>query len=139
MRRYLGLCCVILRIAFLVPIQPDKLNYQFMDAFFVARLYEMSGVSAASDIWSVGCTAIELLTCVPPHYELQPMPALYRILQVIFHSHRRAKSPQRFFFGAFHSKQTCSSRYVYCPVTECIYPDQPSLENTGPYQGLVKM
>lgn len=43
----------------------------------------MSGVSAASDIWSVGCTVIELLTCVPPYYELQPMPALFRIVQVL--------------------------------------------------------
>ncbi|KAG4115938.1 hypothetical protein ERO13_D12G137900v2 [Gossypium hirsutum] len=41
----------------------------------------MSGVSAASDIWSVGCTVVELLTCVPPYYELQPMPALFRIVQ----------------------------------------------------------
>ncbi|KAI8538492.1 hypothetical protein RHMOL_Rhmol09G0108000 [Rhododendron molle] len=42
---------------------------------------EMSGVCAASDIWSVGCTVIELLTCVPPYYDLQPMPALFRIVQ----------------------------------------------------------
>ncbi|XP_031500830.1 MAP3K epsilon protein kinase 1-like [Nymphaea colorata] len=45
------------------------------------EVIEMSGVSAASDIWSVGCTAIELLTCVPPYYDLQPMPALFRIVQ----------------------------------------------------------
>lgn len=44
----------------------------------------MSGVCAASDIWSVGCTVIELLTCVPPYYDLQPMPALFRIVQVYF-------------------------------------------------------
>ncbi|KAE9605223.1 putative protein kinase STE-STE-Pl family [Lupinus albus] len=42
---------------------------------------EMSGVCAASDIWSVGCTVIELLTCVPPYYDLQPMPALFRIVR----------------------------------------------------------
>ncbi|MCO5580001.1 hypothetical protein L7F22_033867 [Adiantum nelumboides] len=41
----------------------------------------MSGVSAASDIWSMGCTVIELLTCVPPYYDLQPMTALYRIVE----------------------------------------------------------
>lgn len=44
----------------------------------------MSGVCAASDIWSVGCTVIELLTCLPPYYDLQPMPALFRIVQVSF-------------------------------------------------------
>lgn len=46
------------------------------------QVIEMSGVCAASDIWSVGCTVIELLTCVPPYYDLQPMPALFRIVQV---------------------------------------------------------
>lgn len=46
------------------------------------QVIEMSGVSAASDIWSVGCTVIELLTCIPPYYDLQPMPALFRIVQV---------------------------------------------------------
>ncbi|KAK9106345.1 hypothetical protein Syun_022356 [Stephania yunnanensis] len=45
------------------------------------EVIEMAGVCAASDIWSVGCTVIELLTCVPPYYELQPMPALFRIVQ----------------------------------------------------------
>ncbi|KAL5697865.1 MAP3K epsilon protein kinase 1 [Ranunculus cassubicifolius] len=45
------------------------------------EVIEMSGVCAASDVWSVGCTVIELLTCVPPYYDLQPMPALFRIVQ----------------------------------------------------------
>ncbi|KAL0904969.1 hypothetical protein M5K25_027136 [Dendrobium thyrsiflorum] len=45
------------------------------------EVIEMSGVCAASDIWSVGCTVLELLTCVPPYYDLQPMPALFRIVQ----------------------------------------------------------
>ncbi|KAK7273700.1 hypothetical protein RIF29_14759 [Crotalaria pallida] len=45
------------------------------------EVIEMSGVCAASDIWSVGCTVIELLTCVPPYYDLQPMPALFRIVR----------------------------------------------------------
>lgn len=45
------------------------------------EVIEMSGVCAASDIWSVGCTVIELLTCAPPYFDLQPMPALFRIVQ----------------------------------------------------------
>ncbi|KAK4793729.1 hypothetical protein SAY86_024164 [Trapa natans] len=45
------------------------------------EVIEMSGVCAASDIWGVGCTVIELLTCVPPYYDLPPMPALYRIVR----------------------------------------------------------
>jgi serine/threonine protein kinase len=38
----------------------------------------LSGATAASDIWSLGCTVIELLE--PPYYKLQPMPALFRIV-----------------------------------------------------------
>lgn len=45
------------------------------------EVIEMAGVCAASDVWSVGCTVIELLTGVPPYYDLQPMPALFRIVQ----------------------------------------------------------
>eukprot|EP00850_Spirogloea_muscicola_P007816 SM000040S14828 [mRNA] locus=s40:632092:641340:+ [translate_table: standard] len=45
------------------------------------EVIEMSGVTAASDIWSVGCTVIELLTCAPPYYDLHHMPALFRIVQ----------------------------------------------------------
>ena len=53
-----------------------------LGGLIIFQVIEMSGVCAASDIWSVGCTVIELLTCVPPYYDLQPMPALYRIVQV---------------------------------------------------------
>lgn len=41
----------------------------------------MTQVTAASDIWSVGCLIIELLTGYPPYYDLQPMSALFRIVQ----------------------------------------------------------
>ncbi|KAK1380441.1 hypothetical protein POM88_027185 [Heracleum sosnowskyi] len=41
----------------------------------------MSGVCVASDIWSVGCTVIELLTGLPPYYDLGPWPALWQIAQ----------------------------------------------------------
>ncbi|KAK1408761.1 hypothetical protein QVD17_40793 [Tagetes erecta] len=39
-------------------------------------------VCNASDIWSVGCTVIELLTGAPPYFDLQPMLALCKIVQV---------------------------------------------------------
>ena len=39
------------------------------------QVIEMTSVSSASDIWSVGCLAIELLTGSPPYSELQPMSA----------------------------------------------------------------
>ncbi|CAI5489387.1 unnamed protein product [Closterium sp. Naga37s-1] len=48
------------------------------------EVIEMSGISPASDIWSVGCTVIELLTTKPPYFDLQPMPALFRIVQATY-------------------------------------------------------
>jgi serine/threonine protein kinase len=45
------------------------------------EVIEQSGASTASDIWSVGCLVIELLEGAPPYHQLQPMPALFRIVQ----------------------------------------------------------
>ncbi|KAK3236543.1 MAP3K epsilon protein kinase 1, partial [Cymbomonas tetramitiformis] len=46
------------------------------------EVIEMCGASYASDIWGVGCTVIELLTGYPPYFDLAPMAALFRIVQV---------------------------------------------------------
>ncbi|KAI0683103.1 kinase-like protein [Earliella scabrosa] len=45
------------------------------------EVIEQSGATTASDIWSVGCTVIELLEGRPPYHFLDPMPALFRIVQ----------------------------------------------------------
>ena len=45
------------------------------------QVIEMTSVTSASDIWSVGCLAIELLTGQAPYFDLQPMSALFRIVQ----------------------------------------------------------
>jgi serine/threonine protein kinase len=45
------------------------------------EVIEMTGSTAPSDIWSVGCVIIELFTGAPPYFDLQPMSALYRIVQ----------------------------------------------------------
>ncbi|OMJ66573.1 hypothetical protein SteCoe_36535 [Stentor coeruleus] len=43
--------------------------------------YPTGPTTFACDIWSLGCTVLELLTGAPPHYDLEPMQALYRIVQ----------------------------------------------------------
>ena len=44
------------------------------------EVIELAGATTASDIWSVGCTVIELLDGRPPYHTLDPMPALFRIV-----------------------------------------------------------
>ncbi|KAF8474937.1 hypothetical protein BDZ91DRAFT_285773 [Kalaharituber pfeilii] len=44
------------------------------------EVIELAGASTASDIWSVGCTVIELLDGKPPYHKLASMPALFRIV-----------------------------------------------------------
>lgn len=44
------------------------------------EVIDQSGATTASDIWSVGAVVIELLSGRPPYAELDPMPALFRIV-----------------------------------------------------------
>ena len=46
------------------------------------EVIEMSGqVTSACDIWSLGCTVIELLTTNPPYSNLHPCTAMIKIVQ----------------------------------------------------------
>eukprot|EP00520_Triparma_pacifica_P017312 CAMPEP_0118635422 /NCGR_PEP_ID=MMETSP0785-20121206/2070_1 /TAXON_ID=91992 /ORGANISM="Bolidomonas pacifica, Strain CCMP 1866" /LENGTH=1196 /DNA_ID=CAMNT_0006526459 /DNA_START=294 /DNA_END=3882 /DNA_ORIENTATION=+ len=45
------------------------------------EIIEMQTPTTGCDIWSLGCTIIELLTGKPPYMELEPMSALFRIVQ----------------------------------------------------------
>lgn len=58
------------------------------------EVIEMTSVTAASDIWSVGCLAIELLTGSPPYFEHAPMSALFRIVQVCWEGALHVPEPQ---------------------------------------------
>ncbi|CZT45212.1 related to septation (sepH) gene [Rhynchosporium secalis] len=44
------------------------------------EIIQLSGATPASDIWSLGCTVIELLDGKPPYHKLAPMPALFAIV-----------------------------------------------------------
>jgi len=45
------------------------------------EIIQATGHSTQSDIWSLGCTVIELLTGEPPHFGLNPMTAMFKIVQ----------------------------------------------------------
>ncbi|KAG2444433.1 hypothetical protein HXX76_001186 [Chlamydomonas incerta] len=45
------------------------------------EVIEMTQVTSSSDIWSVGCLIVELLTGYPPYFELNAMSAMFRIVQ----------------------------------------------------------
>ena len=55
------------------------------------EVVEMTGLSPASDIWSVGALAVELLTGQPPYFDLHPMSALYKIVQASLSSTRSCR------------------------------------------------
>jgi serine/threonine protein kinase len=45
------------------------------------EVIELKGIVPESDIWSLGCTIIELLTGEPPYANMLPVSALYRIVE----------------------------------------------------------
>ena len=45
------------------------------------EVIEMQGhLSTSCDIWSLGCTVIELLTGNPPYFDLMQYPAMFQIV-----------------------------------------------------------
>eukprot|EP01105_Mastigella_eilhardi_P000024 TRINITY_DN1004_c0_g1_i3.p1 TRINITY_DN1004_c0_g1~~TRINITY_DN1004_c0_g1_i3.p1 ORF type:complete len:1393 (-),score=417.62 TRINITY_DN1004_c0_g1_i3:22-4200(-) len=61
--------------------QMSDLDVMGSPYWMAPEVVELSGASTKSDIWSVGCTVIELLTGQPPYFDLTPMSALFRMVQ----------------------------------------------------------
>ncbi|EAA32185.2 hypothetical protein GE21DRAFT_7765 [Neurospora crassa] len=60
---------------------PDKEAQVVGTPYWMApEIIQLSGATSASDIWSVGCTVIELLQGKPPYHHLAAMPALFAIV-----------------------------------------------------------
>ncbi|KAJ5071692.1 mtk1/mekk4 [Anaeramoeba ignava] len=62
--------------------ESDQTGNALGTPFWMApEIIELTPATPACDIWSLGCTAIELLTGKPPYFDLTQMQALYRIVQ----------------------------------------------------------
>ena len=49
--------------------------------YMAPEVIEMESLTSASDIWSLACTIIALVTGKPPRSDISPMAALFRIVQ----------------------------------------------------------
>ena len=45
------------------------------------EVIESRNISPACDIWSLGCTIIELIAATPPFSDAEPLTALFRMVQ----------------------------------------------------------
>lgn len=45
------------------------------------EIIELKGACIASDIWSLACTIVELITTQPPYHQYNPMTALFKIVE----------------------------------------------------------
>eukprot|EP01133_Synstelium_polycarpum_P012488 gene12488-14658_t len=71
---------VSVKVSDLSADNPDD-SFAGTPYWMAPEIIQMQGVSTACDVWSLGCTIIELLTGTPPYFGLAPAAALYKIVQ----------------------------------------------------------
>lgn len=62
-------------------VDVDGANAVGTPYWMAPEVIELRPSTTSSDIWSVGCVVIELLTGKPPYFNMDTFPALYRIVQ----------------------------------------------------------
>lgn len=64
-------------------LSEDKKNNSLAGTpyWMAPEIIEQTQVTSACDIWSLGCTVIELLTGKPPYYEFNQMSVMIKIVQ----------------------------------------------------------
>lgn len=99
----------------------------------------MTQVTSSSDIWSVGCLIIELMTGYAPYFDLVPMSAMFRIVQVRGGMRKsgegeglgkdRNRRGGRMPYHEDRSLHTCTLRAGYCTYGElgCAHSLPPQL------------
>ncbi|ORZ34779.1 hypothetical protein BCR44DRAFT_1144036 [Catenaria anguillulae PL171] len=105
-------------------------------AYWMApEVITLEGTHTASDIWSLGCTIIELLTGLPPYFDLLAMSALYKIVEDGCPPFPEGISPQLKDFLSSCFRKDCKERATARALLEHVWMI-PFVHMVGAVNGL---